>query len=60
VLRDGELVGCIMAKDVRDLLPADRTRMRVADVMQPCSPEIIVPPDLSSKCRVAGTAVCSS
>jgi CBS domain-containing protein len=46
VLRDRELVGCIMAKDVRDLPPGDRTRMRVADIMHPCSPEIIVPPDL--------------
>jgi signal-transduction protein with cAMP-binding, CBS, and nucleotidyltransferase domain len=48
VLRDRELVGCIMAKDVRDLPPGDRTRMRVADVMHPCSPEIIVRPDLEA------------
>jgi Zn-dependent protease len=48
VLRDRELVGCIMATDVRDLPPGDRTRIRVADVMHPCSSEIIVPPDLEA------------
>jgi CBS domain-containing protein len=48
VLRDRELVGCITAKDVRDLPPGDRTRIRVADVMHPCSSEIIVPPDLEA------------
>ncbi|RXG93686.1 CBS domain-containing protein [Bradyrhizobium zhanjiangense] len=48
VLRDGELIGCIMAKDVRDLGPSDTTQRRVADVMRPCSPEIIVPPHLDA------------
>jgi Zn-dependent protease len=46
VLREGELIGCIMAKDVRELAPVDSTR--VADVMRPCSPEIIVPPHLDA------------
>jgi hypothetical protein len=36
VLRDSELVGCIMAKDVRNL------PLRVEDIMHPCSPEVIV------------------
>lgn len=48
VLRDGELIGCIMAKDVRDLAPSDAAQRRVADVMRPCSPEIIVPPHLDA------------
>lgn len=48
VLRDGDLVGCIMAKDVRDLPPGQASRLRVADVMHPCLPEIIVPPDLQA------------
>jgi CBS domain-containing protein len=48
VLRDDELVGCIMAKDVRNLPPGDATRVRVADLMHPCSSEIIVPPDLEA------------
>lgn len=48
VLRDHELVGCIMANDVRNLPPGDRTRVHVADVMRPCSPEIVIPPDLEA------------
>ncbi len=48
VLRDDELVGCIMAKDVRNLPPGDAARVRVADVMHPCTSEIIIPPDLEA------------
>jgi Zn-dependent protease len=48
VLRDNELVGCVMAKDVRNLPPGDATRLHVVDIMHPCSPEIIVPPDLEA------------
>lgn len=48
VLRDGELVGCIMAKDVRNLPGRAMQQLRVAEVMHPCSSEIIVPPDLDA------------
>lgn len=48
VLRGGELIGCIMAKDIRDLNPSNSAQRRVADVMRPCSPEIIVPPHLDA------------
>jgi Zn-dependent protease/CBS domain-containing protein len=45
VLRDGELVGCIMAKDVQNLAAEDRDRLTTGEVMQPCLPQIVVPPD---------------
>jgi Zn-dependent protease/CBS domain-containing protein len=45
VVHDGALVGCIMAKQVSNLSREDWDRLTVGDVMQPCSPDIIVPPD---------------
>ena len=45
VLRDGALVGCIMAGQVSRLSREDRDRLTVGEVMQSCSPDIIVPPD---------------
>jgi predicted transcriptional regulator len=45
VLRDGALVGCIMANQVSRLRREDWDRLTVGEVMQPCSPDIIVPPD---------------
>ena len=45
VLHDGALVGCIMAKQVSRLRREDWDRLTVGEVMQPCSPDIIVPPD---------------
>jgi Zn-dependent protease/CBS domain-containing protein len=45
VLRDGALVGCIMAKQVSPLRREDWDRLTVGEVMQQCSPDVIVPPD---------------
>jgi CBS domain-containing protein len=48
VLREGRLVGCIAAKRIRDLPRNDWGRFKVADVMDTCSSEIIVPPGCSA------------